>query len=172
MRHLVTIFVLMLYSTLMTKAQTSYSGKIEVGYQHYLFRTLTVEPGHGWKGYNLDKEQNAYNITTSQGITFATRKLFAGIGIGYHNFKGTDGISIFGDFEYLPLKNKITPILNLRLGYNHIWNQYEGGTGTMLTELGLGLNYKINENFGIYLKSGIFISQQAFLIPITLGFRF
>jgi hypothetical protein len=58
------------------------------------------------------------------------------------------------------------------LGYNHIWNQYEGGTGAVHTEFGVGINYKIKEKFGLYIKSGILITQQSFLLPITLGFRY
>jgi hypothetical protein len=85
---------------------------------------------------------------------------------------GIDGVAIFGDLEYVPLKKRLTPILNLRLGYNHIWNQYEGGKGTMHTEFGLGINYKIKENLGLYIKSGIMITQQSLFLPLTLGFRY
>ena len=172
MKHFFTAFIIFLVSTLVTEAQIRYSGRLEAGYQHYLYRTLTVDPGPDWKGYNLDEKQNGYNFTSSNGLSFANSKLFTGIGLGYVNFKGIHGISIFGDFEYLPLKNRLTPLFNFRLGYNHIWNQYEGGRGTILTEFGLGLNYKIKEKFGIYIKSGMLITQQSLLIPITLGFRY
>lgn len=171
MKHFFPL-LLLLVSALVTKAQVTYSGRIETGYQHYLFRAITVDPGPGWKGYNLDEKQNGYSFTTSNGLAFAKRKLFTGIGLGYLNFEGIEGISIFGDFEYSPLKSKLTPIFNLRPGYSHIWNQYKNGTGTMHTEFGLGVNYKMKERFGIYLKSGILITQQSFIIPITLGFRF
>lgn len=172
MRHFFLTLILLLVSTLFTEAQISHSERIETGYQHYLFRALKVDPGPDWKGYNLDEKQNGYNYTTSYGLSFAERKLYTGIGIGYLNFEGIDGISIFGDFDYLPLKNRLTPLFNLRLGYNHIWNQYEGGTGTMHTEFGLGLYYKIKGIFGIYIKSGLLIMQQSFLVPITLGVSF
>mgnify|MGYP000093588501 CR=1 FL=1 len=172
MRHFIPTLILLFVSTLFAEAQISYSGRIETGYQHYLFRTLTVDPGPSWKGYNLDEKQNGINFTTSNGLSFAKRKLYTGIGLGYLNYEGFEGISIFGDFEYLPLKNRLTPLFNLRLGYNHIWNQYEGGTGTMHTELGLGINYKMKEKLGVYIKSGLLITQQSFLVPITLGFRF
>ncbi len=172
MKHLLTIFALVLGSTLMTKAQTVYSGRIETGYQHYLLKTITVDPGPNWKGYNLDNRQNCFNFASVNGLTFNDRNLFTGIGLGFYNFEGIDGVAIFGDLEYLPLKKRVTPLLNLRLGYNHIWNQYEGGTGTMHTEFGLGINYKIKEKFGLYIKSGILITQQSFLLPLTLGFRY
>ena len=172
MKHLLTALILLLFSTLTTKAQPVYSGRIETGYQHYLLRTLTVDPGPGWKGYNLDNRQNGFNFTSVNGFRFADKKLFTGIGLGYLNFQGINGISAFGDIEYIPLKNIFSPLLNLKLGYDHIWNQYAGGTGTMHTEFGLGLNYKLNDKFGIYIKSGILITQQSFFIPMTLGFRY
>jgi hypothetical protein len=43
MKTLVAIFALVLCLPMITKAQTSYSGQFEVGYQHYLFRTITVD---------------------------------------------------------------------------------------------------------------------------------
>ena len=172
MKQLLTTIIFLIWLPIVTEAQVRYSGRIETGYQQYFFRTITVDPGPNWKGYNLDEKQNGFNITSSNGLTFANGKLFTGIGLGYLNYEGIDGISIFGDLEYLPLKNKLTPLFNLRLGYNHIWNQYEGGRGTMHTEFGLGLNYRLSEKFGIYIKTGMLLTQQSFLIPITLGFRY
>lgn len=172
MKTLLTTLVLLLCLTMTTKAQTSYSGRLETGYINYLSRTFTVDPGPNWKGYNLDNRQNGFNVTSINGVTFKDRKIFTGIGLGYFNFDGIDGVAIFGDLEYLPFKKRVTPVLNLRLGYNHIWNQYEGGSGTIHTEFGLGINYKIKENFGLYIKSGIMITQQSFLLPLTLGIRY
>jgi hypothetical protein len=116
MKTFLTTSVLLLWLTMPTKAQTSYSGRIETGYMNYLFRTITVEPGPNWKGYNLNNWQNGFNFNSINGVTFQDRKLFTGIGAGYSNFDGIDGVAIFGDFEYLPLKKRLTPILNLRLG--------------------------------------------------------
>ena len=138
----------------------------------YMNRTISVDPGPNWKGYNLNEKQNGINLTVINGLSFVNKKLFAGIGLGYLNFEGINGISVFTDFEYLPLKTKLTPLVNLKLGYNHIWNQYKGGTGTMHTELSVGLNYKLTEKFGLYLKSGMLFTQQSFMIPVTLGFRY
>jgi hypothetical protein len=120
MKTLVAILALVLCLPMITKAQTSYSRQFEVGYQHYLFRTITVDAGPNWKGYNLDNRQNGFNLTSVNGITFKDRKLFTGIGLGYLNFEGINGVAIFGDITYLPLKKRVTPLLNFRLGYNHI----------------------------------------------------
>jgi hypothetical protein len=173
-RHVLITFVVFLVSTFQAEAQVRFSGRIETGYQYFQHRTIIYEPEPGsvWKGYNLKEKQNGMNVTAVNGLTFIDGRLFTGIGLGYLNFEGIEGVSIYGDFEYLPLKYKLSPLVNLKLGYNHIWNQYEGGTGTMHTEFGIGLNYKLKEKFGLYVKAGVLMTQQSLLIPITLGFRY
>lgn len=172
MKLLFQTLILLLFSTLAAEAQLSYSGRIETGFQHFLFRTLTVDPGPEWKGYYLDEDQNGFSFIVSNGLAFAQRKLYAGIGTGYLNFEGIKGITIFGDLEYLPFTTRLSPLLNIRLGYDHIWNQYPGGTGTMHSQFGIGVNYKIKETYGVYVKSGLLATQQSFMIPLTAGFRF
>jgi len=117
-----------------------------------------------WKEYGVD-------FSIINGIDFKN-KLFAGIGLGYLNFEGVNGFSIFSDFEYLPITTRLTPLINLKLGYSHIWNQYENGTGTGLGEFCVGLNYKLIEKMDVYAKSGFTMTHQSLLIPIKLGFRF
>ncbi|MCZ2281607.1 MAG: hypothetical protein LC120_00625 [Bacteroidales bacterium] len=151
-------------------SQISYSIKAETGFLMYQNNTIQVDPGPNWKGYNL-YEQNGIDFNIVNGIDFEN-KLFAGIGIGYLNFEGINGFYAFTDFEYLPLKTKLTPLVNLKIGYSHIWNQYENGTGTGLVELSTGLNYRLTEKIDIYAKSGFTITQQSLLIPIRLGIKF
>lgn len=151
-------------------SQINYSMKAETGFLKYQFNTIQVDPGPNWKGYNLD-EENGVDFNIINGIDFKN-KLFAGIGLGYLNFEGVNGFSIFSDFEYLPLKTRLTPLISLKLGYSHIWNQYENGTGTGLGEFCVGLNYKLTEKMDIYAKSGFTMTQQSLLIPIKLGIRF
>jgi hypothetical protein len=172
MKRMYSILALLLASVFTSKSQILYSGRIETGYQHYLFRTIRVDPGPNWKGYNLNNKQNAYIFSSVNGLLFHDRRLFSGIGLGYYNFEGISGIAIFGDLEYLPLKKNITPLINLRVGYNHILNQYDGGAGSMQMELGLGINYRIKEKYGLYIKSGMLVTHQSFLLPFTLGFRY
>jgi len=170
MRHLLTTTILLLAFSMVAEAQINYSGKFEAGYMNFRYNTVQVDPGPGWKGNYLN--DNGIDINFINGLTFANKKIFAGLGLGYLNFVGTNGVSAFVDLEYLPLKTKLTPLLNVKLGYDHIWNQYDGGTGTMHTEFGIGLNYKLTEKFGLYLKSGMLYTQQSFLIPITIGLRY
>jgi hypothetical protein len=151
-------------------SQISYSIKTETGFLMYQNNTIQVDPGPHWTGYNV-YEQNGIDFNIVNGIDFEN-KLFVGIGIGYLNFEGINGFYAFTDFEYLPLKTKLTPLVNLKIGYSHIWNQYENGTGTGLVELSTGLNYRLTEKIDIYAKSGFTITQQSLLIPIRLGIKF
>ena len=151
-------------------SQINYSMKAETGFLKYQYNTIDVDPGPNWKGYYLD-EKNGIDFIIVNSIDFKN-KLFAGIGVGYLNFRGINGISVFSDFDYLPLKTRLTPLINLRIGYSHIWNQYENGTGTLLGEFGLGLNFRLTEKLDIYTKSGFLITQQSLLIPISIGLRF
>ena len=152
-------------------SQINYFGKVETGYLIFQYTTVQVDPGPDWKGYHLNEEQNGFDLNLINGVSFKN-KFFTGIGIGYLNFEGINGFSIFMDLEYLPLKTKLTPLINLKIGYNHIWNQYENGIGSSIVELGGGVNYRITEKFDIYMQSGLMITQQVLLIPIKIGLRF
>lgn len=165
-----TLFLLLVLISVIGYAQADYQRKIETGYMFYQFNTVQVDPGPNWKGYYLEDE-NGMDFNVINGLSFK-EKIFTGIGLGYLNFEGINGFSIFADFEYLPFKTKLNPLLNMKFGYNHIWNQYENGTGSALGELGLGLNYRLTESLNIYVQSGILMTQQSLLIPIRIGFRF
>lgn len=81
-RQILTSIILLLVTICDIGAQVQFSGRIETGYQHYLFRTITVDPGPDWKGYNLNEKQSGFNITSINGLTYGKKKLFAGIGLG------------------------------------------------------------------------------------------
>lgn len=166
---LVFIVLCTLFFTKNGYSQVNYSLKAESGYLSYLFTTVQIDPGPEWKGYYL--ESNGIDFNVINGIEF-NNKLFAGIGLGYLNFDGINGLSVYTDFEYLPLASRITPLINLKMGYSHLWNQYENGSGTALGELGVGVNYKLTEQTAIYAKSGFTMTQQAFLVPLRIGIRF
>ena len=171
MNKIFLITVLLIVFGSKVHSQVGYYGKVETGYLKFKSTTIQVDPGPNWKGYNLDSEQNGVDFSLINGVVF-NHKIFTGLGIGYLNFEGINGYSVFTDFEFLPLKSKLTPLINLKIGYNHIWNQYENGTGSALGELGLGLNYRVTEKYNIYLQSGFLMTQQSFFIPIRIGFRF
>jgi hypothetical protein len=150
-------------------SQTNYSIKVETGFLRFQNNTLRVDPGPDWKGYSLNDE-NGIDINVINGLNFKNRFLI-GLGLGYLNFEGISGLSVFSDFQYLPLKTRITPYLNMKIGYNHIWNQYENGTGSLLFDLGIGLNFKLTEIIDVYLQSGFLMTQQSFLTPSRIGLK-
>lgn len=166
----ITLLLLLVLISVIGCAQVDYQLKIETGYMFYQFNTVQVDPGPNWKGYHLEGE-NGIDFDVINGLAFK-KKIFAGIGLGYLNFEGINGFTIFTNFEYLPFKTKLNPLLNMKFGYNHIWNQYENGTGSALGEIGLGLNYRLTERINIYVQSGILMTQQSLLVPFRIGFRF
>lgn len=169
----IKLFILELIAILTVNqgySQINYSIKAETGFLKYQNNTTQVDPNPNWRGYNLYKE-DGIDINITNGVDLKN-KLFGGIGIGYLNFKGINGLSAFTDFEYLPLKTRLTLLINLKIGYSHIWNQYKNGTGTGLSEFCVGINYRMTEKIDIYTKSGFSITQQSLLIPVKLGVRF
>lgn len=170
MKKITTIILILTTFGLQLYSQIDYFGKVECGYLFFQNTTINVDPGPNWKGYNLNDEQDGIDINLMNGVSFKNM-FFTGLGLGYVNFEGINGFSIFGDLEYLPLKSKLTPLINMKIGYNHIWNQYENGTGSALVELGGGINYQLTEKMGIYLQSGLLVTQQSFLIPIRIGIK-
>ncbi len=151
-------------------SQVKYNTKIEVSYLHFSYNTVQIEPGPNWKGYYLDDE-NGIDLNAILGVSL-NENIFLGAGLGYLNFEGINGYSLFGDFQYIPFKTKFSPFVDLRVGYNHIWNQYEDGTGSATGELGLGAKYKLTDKINIYIQSGFLLTQQSLFIPIRLGFEF
>jgi len=169
MRFLV-FFLFFIHFSHYTSGQIKYNLRTEIGTLSFQNTTIDVDPGPNWRGYNLNEEQNGLSLDIINGISL-NNKLFIGLGIGYLNFEGINGYSIFGDLQYLPLNSKLTPLINLKIGSNHIWNQYENGKQSVMFELSGGISYKLQDNFSIYLTSGLLLTQQAFLIPIRLGIR-
>lgn len=151
-------------------AQIDYSVKVETGYLDFKYRLIIADPSN-LKGFYLNDRQNGIDLNVINGISFNNNKLVTGIGIGYVNFEKINGLSIFTDFEYIPLKTKLSPTVNLRIGYNHIWNQYENGTGEILFEFGGGINYKMTEKLNLYLQSGILTMQQSSFFTVRIGIK-
>jgi hypothetical protein len=168
-KFLPTLLLLLVSTT--AYAQLRYAAKVETGYLSYQYRTIIVEPGPNWRGYNLKKNQSGIDLNWINGVLIQ-KQLYLGLGVGYTNFDGINGYSVFTDFDGILLKTKLSPLLSIKAGYNHIWNQYEKGTGTGLVELSIGLNYNVSRKSSLYLKSGILWVQQAQFIPIRAGIRF
>ncbi|MFT2008560.1 hypothetical protein ACMA1I_07785 [Pontibacter sp. 13R65] len=180
---MISLFItaLVIISSLSTGfSQSRYSGKVEISYLYFGFRTITVDAAPNWRGYHLENAQNGIGINLISGFTFK-EKLFAGIGIGYLNFdlnnEGINGICVFSDLEFTPPSyRKFSPYLNTKKGYSQLhsqfWNRNENRTGTALVELGAGLRHRLTEKMEVYLQSGILLSQQSAFFPIRIGVHF
>jgi len=169
-----TLFLFLILTSFSSYSQVRYSAKVETGFLKYRYQLVQYnqDPDFGGNGYYLDEEQDGIDFNVINGITLFGNRLFTGAGIGYQNFESINGVTVFGDIGYLPLKSKFTPLLNIKIGYDHIWNQYEGGTGTAFGEFSAGVNYMLTEKLNIYLKSGVLFTQQSSLIPIRIGIGF
>ncbi len=168
--RLLIFFTFFIHFAHYTSGQIKYNLRTEIGTLRFQNTTIDVDPGPNWKGYNLNEDQNGLSFDIINGISLKN-KLLVGLGIGFLNFEGINGYSVFGDLQYLPLNSRLTPLVNLKVGSNHIWNQYENGQQSVMFELSGGINYKLKGNFSVYIASGILLTQQAFLIPIRFGIR-
>lgn len=150
-------------------SQCRYTIKMETGYLYYFDHTITIDSDDPeWKGYNLNDGQSGIDLNVINGIRFREHYM-AGAGLGYLNFEGIHGMAVFADLEYAPLNRKLTPIFNIKAGYNHIWNQYENGTGSAMGEIGAGIKYKITSKISVHILTGVLRTQQAQFFPIRLG---
>lgn len=153
----------------MASAQTSYFLTLETGWLAYQYNAVDTDIGPGWKGDYLNG-QDGFAFDFVNGV-IVRKKLFMGAGIGYLNFEGVHGYSVYGDIRHVLLTTRIAPLVGIKAGYSHIWNQYEGGTRTGLVELLGGVRFQMGNTREIYITSGICLVQQAFVIPLRVGLQ-
>ncbi len=146
--------------------------KFETAYLSFFNTLVNVDPGPGWKGHNLNNEQNALAFDAAFGLGLFSGRLFVGAGAAYQNFEGYHAAVFYGDADIVPLKTRLSPVAGFRIGYHQLWNQYEGGTSTAYGELGGGVAYRLNEKIGLYAKTGVVLTQQSSLIPLRFGLRY
>ncbi|MFD3002593.1 hypothetical protein ACFS7Z_19640 [Pontibacter toksunensis] len=167
MKNLILTLLLAAASYSTGLAQVSHSGKIEFGYLK--FQNINRESD--WIVDYIKGDYNGLDVNLVNSIRFK-EKFTVGVGIGYLNILNKSGISLFSDFEYTPLKKKLSPLLNTKIGYSNTWNRYEDGTGTALIELGAGLSYRLTGRTRTYIQSGILFTQQSSFLPIKIGVQF
>ena len=76
---IILLLFLLGYINAFGQKNIAYSKKIEVGYDLFMFRTLIIDPGPNWMGYNLDEDQNGFEVNFINGVT-AYDHFFAGAG--------------------------------------------------------------------------------------------
>ncbi len=158
-------------------SQIRYSGKIEAEYNFNLSRTVTVDPGPNWQGYNLDNRQSGLGANFINGVFF-NQKFFAGLGVGYNHFSrrnaaqnNVSGILVLANGEYVDLSKPRSVLFYANAGVSHIWNQYDNGSTTEFIEGGVGYNFPFLSNH-LYIKTGFASMQQSVFYKLGAGFRF
>jgi len=170
MTKIFLIIIILITQTACGLAQAKYALRVDLGGLIFQNNTVDVDPGPGWKGDNLNEQQNGLFLECINGISIK-QKLNLGVGVGWLNFEGIQGYSLYGDFQYLPLRSKLTPLIGAKFGTTHIWNQYQDGQSTALVDFSAGISYKLNKKIGISLSSGVTFTQHALLLPLRLGLQ-
>lgn len=143
----------------------------ELGYLAYQYNTIDVDPGPNWQGHYLS-DKDGFDFKANVGVILKER-FNVGFGLSYLNFEGVNGLGSYADLGVAILKNrKFTPIVYWNIGYSHLWNQYAGGIGAFLSDLGLRLQYQISPKLGIQASTGFFHTQQSYIRPYRIGLVF
>ena len=170
-KSIIYFWLIIIYSNVVTlQAQSRYLGDFHMGPLLFITNTITVDPGPNWLGYSLDKE-SAYTLSTSHGILWKG-VFFTGLGAEFQQFQGKQGLSGFLSFATHPTNKKFSLTWRLKIGYSHLWNQYEGGTSSKYIAPGLGVVWNVSARIALELTTGFTWMQQSLLWPLEVGFRF
>jgi hypothetical protein len=162
-------FLLISTASFAQKIPTYFSS--DFGYLAYRFNTIDVDPGPNWKGHYLS-DKDGFDFKANVGVILKER-FNVGFGLSYLNFEGVNGLGSYADLGVAILKNrKFTPIVYWNIGYSHLWNQYAGGTGTLMSDVGLRLQYQISYKVAIHASTGFFHTQQSYIRPYRIGLVF
>jgi hypothetical protein len=170
----ILIFVLFTYAEI-AFGQVKYSLNLEAGHLQFRNTIVDVDPGPNWQGHSLD-ERNGYELSLINGIIFR-EKFNLGLGVSYNGFYTPSfptyhGLAGFLNFEYANYQKKLSPLINLKLGSGHLWNQYDKGTRNFYGEISAGPMIRLSPKAQLYVKTGFMIQQQASIIPVRIGVRF
>lgn len=161
-------FFLLICLSNSTWSQVRYSIKTEVSYYSHIDHLVDIDPGANWEGYKSNGDGMEFSIIN--GLTL--NKWYFGLGLGYLNIDGYDGLSVYSDINFRVLDYKLSPILGVKVGRSHLWNQYESGTGAAMAEFNIGFSYQLLDVVTIYIQSGITINQESSFSPFTAGISF
>jgi hypothetical protein len=84
------------------------------------------------------------------------------------NYKQINGYAIFGDLEYVAGKNKISPIVNLKIGKSYVNNI---GDNTIVDFSG-GVEHKVGKKLSLQYKTGLRFVHHSIFLPIRIGAKF
>jgi hypothetical protein len=154
------------------KLPVKFESSLGVGLYNYIHAAGNVDPGPDWKGYPLPRGGSAFQVFTNNGFV-AFNRLHANIGLGYANYDGVNGGLAMANLAFdILTKPKLTPFVYANAGYSHVWNQYSGGTGSEVFELGLGGRYKLPGKHAVFLSGGSMVQHLNFYLGVKAGFTF
>jgi hypothetical protein len=170
--------IIMIISTLISNAQEKikFESTASVGSFSYFFGFVDVCPFYGSE-YDLPRTgKTGIQVSISNGICIKD-KLHFGLGIGYANYDGINGLMGFSDNRIDFSKKPFAMFFYFDPGYSHFWSQYAlnnsgGGTGTFMIDFGLGARYKVFNTRKAIISTGLLLMQQNIYIPLKLGFTF
>lgn len=173
MNYVAIVFAFLILCTSSALAQKKGYYLLELGHYNYLMSTAIYEINDAnWKGPDMAYEQVGQYLAIGKGTSWFQRKLQLGLLLSYLNFKQTNAMNVLGELKLKPFDETGVPFLNIRLGYHHLWNQYPGGKGSAMADLGAGIEFNVNHNTRLYLKSGMAITHQTIFIPFAVGCQF
>ena len=160
------------FQTCFSQGKIKFESTASIGTFSFLTGLVMVDPGPGWEGYNLPREQKTgIQAATINGISISDF-FHIGIGAGYANFSKTSGMLLFADLRADFSKKPFALFAYANPGYSHFWNQYDGGTGTAMFDFGLGARYNVFSKSKVIFSFGLLFMQQNSYIPVKLGFTF
>jgi hypothetical protein len=158
--------------------QVKYAGKIEMRSGFVISPMFDCGAGQFCGGIFSGPERavgkNVFSVESINGISFFDGRAYAGAGIGYFDAEGiVRGYKAFVDMEYLFLKGRVSPLVNMRMGHSQLHNNHNGlREGSPLLELAGGVNVRFARKLGVYLKGGLQVAHDSHYYLIGCGFRF
>lgn len=152
--------------------RAKFESTINVGSLTYFVSLVMVKPGENWQGYYLPREPGT-GILIASSNGFCLRENFHfGVGVGYANIKGISGLMVNGDIRIDFSKKPFSTFLYINPGYSHFWNQYKGGTDSMLFDFGFGGKFKVINSKNVMISVGLLSMQMNTYFTSKVGFTF
>jgi hypothetical protein len=173
MKKLLPLLILQLSAmAAFAKLPVKFESSLGIGTYSYIHAAGRADAGPDWQGYPLARGGSALQVFANNGIV-AFKRLHANIGLGYGNYNGTSGGLAMGNLAVdILTKPRLTPFAYAGVGYSHVWNQYAGGSGSDVWELGLGARCKIPGDHSVFLSAGSQVQHYNFYLGVKAGFTF
>jgi len=149
------------------QSQLKYTAKVEAGYHFIFARLLKDMPEDAVSYLRPHGISDGIDLSFVNGISFRNN-LRLGLGIAYLNYKQINGYTIFGDLEYVVGKNKVSPVVNLKIGKSYVNNI---GDNTFVDFTG-GVEHKVGKKLSLQYKTGLRFVHHSIFLPILIGAKF